>query len=223
MPSTGASTNASPCSRANRAHRSVPSSPIVLICSQIASSPAPGSADSAASSTACVSASMVTMTSAPAAASAGEPSTSTPSPASGSAFSLVRFQARTPIPACAMFRAMPDPMLPPAPSTATTAIAELPSSWSRRPRYPPGARRNVTSLRALARPRGTQGPGRPAPCARGSPRCPASSGPSSSGSSAVRVQHQFAEDLTVTDALERLANLVQRQRGVDRDAELPGG
>jgi hypothetical protein len=40
------------------------------------------------------------------------------------------------------------------------------------------------------------------------PSGPASTEPSSSGSSAVRVQHQLAEDLAVTDTLERLADLV---------------
>ncbi len=98
VPSTGASTNAIPRSSASATQRSVPSMPIVLICSQIASPPCP--ADSApaspfiASITASVSATMVRMTSAPSAACAGVSKISAPSPASGSAFSRERFQAR---------------------------------------------------------------------------------------------------------------------------------
>jgi hypothetical protein len=120
VPSTGASTKASPLSLASRMHRSVPCSPIVLICSQMAPSLAPGRADSMALSTVSASGSMVRMTSAPSAASAGDPVTTAPSPASGSAAARVRFQARTPTPPRAMLRARPDPMLPPAPRTATT-------------------------------------------------------------------------------------------------------
>jgi hypothetical protein len=70
------------------------------------------------SSTAAPSPSIVSTTSAPAAAAAGESATSTPSCASGSAFSRVRFHARTVMPALAMLRANGAPMMP-VPRTAT--------------------------------------------------------------------------------------------------------
>lgn len=119
VPSTGASINHSPRSRASSLQRAVPRSPIVLICSHTAS-PA-GSPDKASSidcSTASVSASIVRIMFAPVAASAAESSTSTPSSASGSAFSRERFQARTVKPARARLRAIGNPIVPPAPSTA---------------------------------------------------------------------------------------------------------
>jgi hypothetical protein len=75
LPSTGASRNEIPRSAASAAQRSVPSIPMVLICSQIASpAGAPDRAPSSpatASSTASASVTIVMITAAPSAASAG--------------------------------------------------------------------------------------------------------------------------------------------------------
>ena len=65
-----------------------------------------------------VSKSMVITTSAPRTASAAESATVAPASASGSALSRVRFQTRSGIPAAAMLRAIPAPIVP-VPSSAT--------------------------------------------------------------------------------------------------------
>src|SRR4051794_7885403 len=99
--------------------RSVAARPIVLIWSHRASGDADPSACCATSKTASPSDRIVRITSAPSTASVGESTTVIPSSASGSAFSVVRFQALTSKPAFLMLRAMPWPMVPPAPRTAT--------------------------------------------------------------------------------------------------------
>src|SRR4051794_3940398 len=65
---------------------------------------------------------MVTTTSAPSTASGAVSATAMPSSASGSAFSLVRFHARTSWPAPAMLRAIAAPMIP-VPRTATVSVS----------------------------------------------------------------------------------------------------
>src|SRR4051794_8266692 len=81
------------------------------------------------SRTASADASIVITASALLTASAGGPAPSTPSPARGSAFSRVRFQAFVSTPAAARLRAIGPPMIP-VPSTATllttATVASIP-------------------------------------------------------------------------------------------------
>src|SRR5512143_1495378 len=72
---------------------------------------------------------IVRITLAPEAASVAVSRTSTPSSARGSAFSRERFQARTSIPAFAMWRANGRPIVPPAPRTATVPVSVTPGSY----------------------------------------------------------------------------------------------
>src|SRR4051794_31108147 len=102
--------------------------PTVDICAHTV--PPARSRPSMTSCTASPLASMVTTTSASRTASAGASQTSMPAPASGSAFSRERFQARTSCPAAAMLRAMGAPMIP-VPRTATRISGFLRTPWGR--------------------------------------------------------------------------------------------
>ena len=131
LPRTGASRNTMPRCSARSAHRSVPAIPIVLIWIHVTPSGAPANAPSSPSIdaiTASASASIVTIACAPLAASAGVDARVAPTSVRGSAFSADRFQARTPTPARAMFRAIGRPIVPPAPSTATCSTRGISSS-----------------------------------------------------------------------------------------------
>ena len=134
VPSTGASTYATPSSSARATSRSVPATPTVLCCSQTVSAPSAGPASVIALATLSTSYSMVSTMSAPSTASRIEPATVATS-ASGSALAAVRFQTRTGSPAAAMLRAIPAPMVP-VPRTAT--VGELMSRTVRRHRAWPG-------------------------------------------------------------------------------------
>src|SRR5581483_8298995 len=149
VPSTGASMNSTPASPAARWHISVPSIPIVLICTHVAPGAIAESAAPALSSTATVSLSMVTSNSLSAAASRGSATTVTPSPSSGRARSSVRFQARISKPAPARFRAIGRPIVP-VPRNASVVMVRAYPIWVSPSRMP--TRNEITSagLRQLA-------------------------------------------------------------------------
>ena len=126
VPSTGASTYATPRSRASATSRSLPSTPTVLCCTQTAPGARDARACSMVAATASASNSMVRTRSAPSTASAGLSATTAPTPARGSAFSRLRFHTRSGSPARAMLAAMPAPMVP-VPSRATVGFVVMPA------------------------------------------------------------------------------------------------
>ncbi|HEV7162586.1 MAG TPA: hypothetical protein VGN25_04955 [Solirubrobacteraceae bacterium] len=123
-----------PWRSASSAQRSVPATPIVLICAHTSEPLAverKPSSPSITSNTASASGSIVITTAAPCAPCAGVSTIVAPCSASGWAFSRVRFQARSGMSARAMFAPIPSPIVPPAPSSATVAFVLMSDTYPR--------------------------------------------------------------------------------------------